>query len=209
MEVDEHVADGLEVIAPALLDALVGVDGGIPHGAREAQLAAHRRVLDVEVPLAETKVDQVHVVDLLPDAKHEVLGLNVTVDDSFAVQVLDPAQDLLGDENVRRGGETTAGRLQLLIERLAKELHDHTLVPPFLTPEEARREALRLDWLREDLQDLDLMLQLQRAALEVLELHSDLLLGHGVVPAPDFPEAACAKLLVDLILSTTDPGGRP
>mmetsp|Transcript_87128 Transcript_87128/g.255009 ORF Transcript_87128/g.255009 Transcript_87128/m.255009 type:complete len:303 (-) Transcript_87128:275-1183(-) len=142
-EVEEHVADSLEVVAPALLQAPVRVDGRVARRAREAELGPQLGVAVHEVALAEAKVDDVEVVHLVVDPKHEVLGLDVPVNDALGVKVLDAAQQLVRDQH--RGlyiEAAVAAVLHSILEGLAEQLHHHAVVPPFLPMIEALGNAL-------------------------------------------------------------------
>mmetsp|Transcript_111386 Transcript_111386/g.311307 ORF Transcript_111386/g.311307 Transcript_111386/m.311307 type:complete len:290 (+) Transcript_111386:3-872(+) len=117
-EVEEHVADGLEVVATALLHAAVRVDGGVARRAGEAQARADRDVGLLVVALAQSEVDHVQVVDLLLDAPHEVLRLDVPMDHALGVQVLRAAEELFGHQRRCPRCETTLALLHAVLQRL-------------------------------------------------------------------------------------------
>mmetsp|Transcript_75846 Transcript_75846/g.226122 ORF Transcript_75846/g.226122 Transcript_75846/m.226122 type:complete len:247 (-) Transcript_75846:219-959(-) len=165
-EVDEHVAYGFHVIPAALLQALVRIDGGIARSAREVQLRPGVAVLPVPIGLAEAEIDQVQVVNLLFDPKHEVFRLDVPVDDALGVKVLDATQDLLSHQHSGWHIESTSAELQAVLEGLAQQVHDQAQVPPLMAEMVALDKALDvLARLAETLQDLCLVLQLGCMAL--------------------------------------------
>ena len=92
-EVDQHVAQRLQVVASALLDAHVVGDRRVPRRSRETLALvvstrpdANRRVRNVffgpwgPVPLRQTKVDDVHDVGTSAQTEDKVVGFYVTMD---------------------------------------------------------------------------------------------------------------------------------
>mmetsp|Transcript_166320 Transcript_166320/g.534142 ORF Transcript_166320/g.534142 Transcript_166320/m.534142 type:complete len:221 (+) Transcript_166320:175-837(+) len=101
-EVDQHVADGLQVVPSALRCAPVGVHGSIPRGAGQRVRSGHGDVPPVPILYAQAEVDEVKVVHLAPGPPHEVVRLDVPVHNALRVQVLDPVEGLFRYQ--RRGG---------------------------------------------------------------------------------------------------------
>lgn len=104
VEVHEHVAQGLQVVAPGLLHAAVCVHGGVPGCTREVLVVP---VGDVgalgAVALGQAEVDDLnatarprhtHIYKVAPlaEAHEEVVGFHVAVDEVFVVDVLDAGQ---------------------------------------------------------------------------------------------------------------------
>jgi hypothetical protein len=86
----------------------VGVDGGITSGTGQVLVLSVRDVevgLGVPVLLGETEVNHVDLVAPLADAHEEVVGLNVTVDEALGVDVLDAADELVGEQEDGLEGE--------------------------------------------------------------------------------------------------------
>lgn len=79
-KIDQHMSDCLKIITAALLDASMGIDGGISCGACQSGMLLDPAVLLAVVSLAQAKVYQVDVVLFAIDAKHEIFRLDVTVD---------------------------------------------------------------------------------------------------------------------------------
>ena len=97
-EVHEHVAQGLDIVAPRLLDSQVRVDG------RVASCACQVLVLpvgDVDVRLGvpllilQDNIDDVDLIGPLAQPHEEVVWLDIPVDEALRVHVLDP-RDLRG-----------------------------------------------------------------------------------------------------------------
>mmetsp|Transcript_93627 Transcript_93627/g.222605 ORF Transcript_93627/g.222605 Transcript_93627/m.222605 type:complete len:208 (+) Transcript_93627:735-1358(+) len=170
-------------------------------------------MLLVKVLLAETEIDQIKVVHPALDSEHKVLWLDVPMDDALAVQVLDAPQHLVRHED--RGLRVEAWRvslpskaLQPVLEGLAQHLHDQAHEALLLSAPKELCKALRPTWLSHELQDSLLVLQLQRMARGVLELHRDLLVGLFVPALPDLPKTTCTQLLLDLIPAVRHGGRR-
>lgn len=94
-QIEQHVTDCFKIVASGLLDALVGVDAGIPGRAREVLAVLVRDVLALAVleALSETEVDDVDLIfRLVRSSNQEVVWLNVAVNDSLLVHLLDAHQ---------------------------------------------------------------------------------------------------------------------
>mmetsp|Transcript_33103 Transcript_33103/g.98391 ORF Transcript_33103/g.98391 Transcript_33103/m.98391 type:complete len:313 (+) Transcript_33103:197-1135(+) len=84
VEIHEHVADGLEVVASALLHPEVGVDGGVAGGAGQALALAVLDVLlglGIVVPLCQPEVNEVDDSGLLAQPDEKIVGLDVPVNE--------------------------------------------------------------------------------------------------------------------------------
>lgn len=131
-EVDEDVADGLEVVTAGLLDAKMVVDGGITGRTGQGAALALGNVLQgagVTVPLGQTKVDAVdEVAGPAASVGDEVGGLDITVDEMAGVHQLDALQHLVGDHEDRLEGEPAAALVELILEGGAEEVHHHEVV---------------------------------------------------------------------------------
>lgn len=91
VEVHEHVAERLEIVATTLLDAHVRVDGGVAGRARQILVLAVGDVLvgaRVAKLLGQTEIDYVDQVAFLGQAHQEVVRLDVSMDEVFRVYVL-------------------------------------------------------------------------------------------------------------------------
>mmetsp|Transcript_91610 Transcript_91610/g.213044 ORF Transcript_91610/g.213044 Transcript_91610/m.213044 type:complete len:253 (+) Transcript_91610:741-1499(+) len=206
-EVEEHVPDGFKVVSPALFATLVGIDRSISCSACEAQPRPELCMLVLllqPVPLAQAKVNDIQVVNLLLNTKHEVFRLDVTVNDSLGMQVLNAVEQLFRDHCRAFDIEAALATPHAIFERSAKQLHHHALVMPLLAPEETLSYALRSVWSGQHLQNHLFMLQLRSASPYIFELHSDLLLCACIVAEPDLAKTPSSEFLVDLIGSALD-----
>mmetsp|Transcript_76760 Transcript_76760/g.238325 ORF Transcript_76760/g.238325 Transcript_76760/m.238325 type:complete len:285 (-) Transcript_76760:367-1221(-) len=97
-EVQQHVADGLEIVAAALLQAQVGADADVAGCPGQVFVLPVRNVLlgaGIPVLLREPKVNYVQLLLLLPDAHQEVVRLDVAVQETLCMHVLDETDHLL------------------------------------------------------------------------------------------------------------------
>ena len=88
-EVQQDVADSLQVVSSGLLNSLVRGDGGIPSRACQilAVLVGNVLALAVLVALGQTEIDNVDVVTRgLRTTNQEIIRLNVSMADAFAMQ---------------------------------------------------------------------------------------------------------------------------
>jgi len=100
IKVHAHISQRLHVVAPTLLNAQVGVDGGVPGGAGQIFILSVHNVLPGAVVaelLGEAEVDEKHLVAVSTDAHQEVVGLDVAVDEVFVVHELDATDHLIGE----------------------------------------------------------------------------------------------------------------
>lgn len=82
----------------------VRVDRDVPGGTGEVLVLFVRDVktsLRVAVSLGQAKVNDINLVASLPYAHDEVVRLDVAVDERLAMDVLDPGDELVGEEQDR------------------------------------------------------------------------------------------------------------
>jgi hypothetical protein len=129
-EVEEHMPDGLKVVASALLDALVGGDGGVAGSSRQvlAILVGDVFTLAVAEAFGQTKVDNVNgVLGRFSGANEEVIRLYVPVDDSLFVHLLDALNHLDGDHEARLKVERALACLEKILQRRSQHIHYHNM----------------------------------------------------------------------------------
>ena len=91
-EVQENVSNRLEIVAPGLFDAQMGVLRGISSCAGEILVLAIRDMTagpGVTEFLSQTEIDNMDLVATFADAHEEVVGFDVAVDVVAGVNVLD------------------------------------------------------------------------------------------------------------------------
>ena len=115
------MADRLEIVASGLLDTLVGGNGGVSGGTSQvlAILVGDVLAIAVLVALGETEVDDVDVVaGRLRASNQEVIRLDITVDDSLFMHLLNSLDQLDADQEARLEVESSlAGREEVFKRR--------------------------------------------------------------------------------------------
>lgn len=94
IKVHEHIAERLEIVAAALLDAHVRVDRGVASRAREILVLAVGNVLmgaRIAEFLGQPKVDYVDEVAFFGQAHEEVVRFDVAMNEVLRVNVFDAA----------------------------------------------------------------------------------------------------------------------
>ena len=124
------MADGLEVIAPRLLDALVRGDGGVSGRASQvlSVLVGDVLALAIFVALGEPEVDDVDVVaGRLGASNQEVVRLDITVDDPLFMHLLNSLNQLDADQEARLEVESSLAGREEVFKRRSKQVHHHDM----------------------------------------------------------------------------------
>lgn len=142
-EVKEDMSEGLQVIPPALLPALVCVDGHVPGGPAQALLLTIRDVLPghlVDVILCHPKVHNVNG-PVISGPHKEIVRLDVPVDHSLVVDRLNPADHLDSHQADGPDGELAAALVKDLLETRAQQLHHQAIKATLLAKVVDRRDS--------------------------------------------------------------------
>ena len=130
-EIQDDVADCLQIISPRLLVSQVGIETGVPGCSSEVLSVSERNVLAIGalVALGEAEVNDVDcVLGLVIAANQEVVGLDIAVDDSFLVHHLDPLDHLHRNVQDRLQVKLSPAFLELILQTFAKEVHHHHVI---------------------------------------------------------------------------------
>lgn len=163
-----------------LTDTQVGVDGGVTSGASQVLVLSVRNVevcLGVAVLLGQTEIDNVDLVTPLSNAHEEVVRLDVTVNEALGVDVLDTADQLVGQQEDGLEGEFAVAEVEEILEGGSEEVEDHGVVVTLGT--EPAHEG-NTDAAGEGLVDTGLILELRVLGLDGLKLDGNLLAGDDV-----------------------------
>ena len=201
IEVHAHVAERLHVVASALLDAQVGVDGRVARRARQILVLAVHDVLAgavVAVLFGEAEVDEEDLIAVAADAHEEVVGLDVAMNEVLVVHELDAADHLVGEHEHGLHGEAARAEVEEILETRTEQIHDEYVVVLLLAvPAYVRYADAALQYLVQ----LALVQELRVARLHRLELDGDLLaIGH-VDAQVDVAERAAADLAYQTVLA--------
>lgn len=180
----------------------VSVDGGIPGSAGEVLVLSVRNVemgLGVAVFLGQAKVNDIDLVASLPDAHEEVVGLDVAVDEGLGVDVLDPRDELVGEEQNRLQGELSVAEVEEVLQAGPEEVENHGIVVTFRTKPADKGDS---DTTGERLVDAGFVFELGMLGLDALELDGDLLSGDDVGSQVNVTERARSDLASDAVFVT-------
>jgi len=124
------VADGLQVISARLLVTDMGVQTRVSCSTSQILTVSEGDVLSVAalVAFGETEVDDVNsVLRLVVAADEEVVGLDVSVDNSLFVDHLDALDQLHRDVQHRLEIELAPALLEEVLQTLAEHVHNHDM----------------------------------------------------------------------------------
>ena len=129
-EVHEDVSETFHVVSSGLFDTDVSVDTGISGGTCEGFSVLVLDVLSIgrHELLGETEIDDENSVGVLSSSDGEVIRLDISVDDSSGVDVLDSLDHLLGNHENCLQGELSGAVVEEVFEGSSEEVHDHQVV---------------------------------------------------------------------------------
>lgn len=130
-EVEENVTDGLEIISSRLLVSDMGVQTGVSSGTSQVFAISEWDMLTFGalVALGKTEIDDINgVFSLIISTDEEVVGLDISMNDSLFVHDLDSLDHL--DSHVEDCLEIkfSAALLEKVFKRLTEHVHDHNVV---------------------------------------------------------------------------------
>ncbi len=131
IKVHGHVAERLHVVATTLLNAQVGVNGGVARRARQILVLSVHDVLPgavIPVLLGQAEVDQEDLVAVAADAHEEVVGLDVAMYEVLVVHELDAADHLIGQHEHCFHCEATRAEVEQVLQARSEQVHDQDVV---------------------------------------------------------------------------------
>lgn len=158
----------------------MGVDGGVTSGTRQVLVLTVGNVevgLGVPVLLGQTEIDHVDLVASLANAHEEVVGLDVAVNEALGVDVLDAADELVGEQEDGLEGEFAVAEVEEILEGRAEQVEDHGVVVALGAEPSYEGNAHAAG---EGLVDASLILELRVLGLDGLKLDGNLLTGDDV-----------------------------
>jgi hypothetical protein len=127
-KVQEHVTDGLQVVSSGLLDTLVGGDGSVSGSSSQvlALFAGDVLALTVFVALSEAEINNVDAISGgVGAANQEVVGLDISMNDSLFMDLLNAANHLGANHADCLEVELALAGLEQVLEGGSEEVHDH------------------------------------------------------------------------------------
>ena len=156
------------------------VDGRITCRTGQVLVLAIRDVevcLRVPVLLRQTKVNDIDLIAPLANAHQKVVRLDVAVDEALGMNVLDPGDELVGEQQHGLERELAVAEVEEVLERRAEQVEHHGIVVTLRAEPSHKRDA---DTARKGFVDAGLVLQLRMLGLDALELDGNLLSGDDV-----------------------------
>mmetsp|Transcript_9826 Transcript_9826/g.27635 ORF Transcript_9826/g.27635 Transcript_9826/m.27635 type:complete len:294 (-) Transcript_9826:96-977(-) len=194
IEIHQHVAYRLEVVASALLDSQMCVHTRVPGSACQTlAFTVWYVLLGLRVPVlfGQPEVDNVHLIGLLPQANEEVVGLDIAVDEILRMDVLNTVDHLVGQHEDRLQAELAVAETEEILEGRTQQVDDHDVVVALHAVPVDVRDA---DAASEDLAQLGLVEQLRVPGVDILKLDGDFLASLYVAAEVHVAEGARADL---------------
>ena len=174
-EVEHNVTQGLHIVTTGLFDAKVGVDTGVTGSSGKVLVLTVGDVevsLGVTVFLGKTKVNNVDLVSTLANAHQEVVGLDITVDEGFGMDVLDAGYKLVGQQQDGLERELAVAEVEEILQTGPEKVDYHSIVITFGTEPAHERDT---DTTSEGLVNTGFILQLGVLCLDAFELDGNFL----------------------------------
>lgn len=179
-EIKHDIAQRLHIVTTGLLNTQVSVDTGITSGTSEVLVLTVGDVevgLGVTVFLGQTKVNDIDLVSTLANTHQEIVGLDITVDEGFGMDVLDARYELVGQEKHGLQREFAVTEVEKILQTGTQQVDDHGVIVTFGAEPADKRNT---DTTGERLVDASLIFQLGVLGLDALELDGDFLTGDDV-----------------------------
>lgn len=108
-KIQQQIAQRLQIISSALLIALMRRYAGVassPHQTFAALDCDVLSSLEILVPFCQSEVDDVDCLFIIPTPSHEIVGLDISVDEPLSMDLLQSGYDL--DADGESGGQRKA-----------------------------------------------------------------------------------------------------
>lgn len=109
----------------------MGIDTGVPGGSRQVLILTvwnMKMRLGVAVLLGQTKINHVDLVSPLADAHQKVVRLDVTVNERLGVNILDPGDELIRQQEHGFQGEFAVAKVKEILQTRSQQIEDHSIV---------------------------------------------------------------------------------
>lgn len=180
----------------------MGVNRGVASSTRQVLVLTVGNVevrLGVPVLLGQAEIDNVDLVATLANSHQEVVGLDITVDKGFGVDVLNAGDELIGQEQDRLQREFAVAEVEEILQAGAQEIKDHGIVIALSTEPADEGDA---DTAGQRFVDTSLVLKLRVLGLNALQLDSDFLTRDNVGTQVDIAKRAGSDLSTDAVFVT-------
>ena len=131
----------------------------------------------VTVFLGETKIDDIDLIASLADSHKKVVGLDITMNEGFGMDVLDAGDELIGQQEDGFEGKFPVAEVEQVFQGGAKEIQNHGIVVTFCAKPTHKRNA---DTTSEGLVDTGFVFELRVFGLDGFELDGNLFARNDV-----------------------------
>jgi hypothetical protein len=147
--------------------------------------------LGVTVLLGQTKINDIDLIASLSDAHEEVVRFDITVDEGFGVDVLNPRDELVGQKEDGLEGELAVAEVEQVFQARTEEVEDHSVVVTFGAEPADKGDP---DAASEGFVDAGLVLELGMFGLDRFELDGNLFTRDDVGAQVDITKTTTANL---------------
>jgi hypothetical protein len=181
-------------------DTQMRIDGSITGSTSQVLVLTVRNVevrLGVTVLLGQTKVDHIDLVATLTDTHKEVVGLDITVDKGFGVNVLDAGDELVGQQKNSLQRELAVAEIEKILQTGSEKVENHSIVVTLGTEPADEWDT---DTTSQGLVDTGFIFELGVLGLDALELDGNLFARDDVRSEIDITKTTTANLSADTVL---------
>ena len=154
-------------------DTQVRIDRRISRRARQILVLTIRDMkvrLGIPILLRQPKINHIHLISPLADAHQEVIRLDIAVDETLGMDVLDAGDELVGEEEDGLEGELAVAEVEEVLERGAEQVEHHGIVVAFRAEPAHEGDA---DAAGEGFVDARFVFELRVLGFDRLELDGD------------------------------------
>ena len=131
----------------------------------------------VTVFLGQSEVDDIDLVSTLSDTHQEVVGLDITVNEGFGMDVLDPGDKLVSQEEDCLQREFAVAEVKQILQARSKQIQHHGIVVTLGTKPTDEGDS---DASSEGFVDACLIFELRMFGLDTFEFDGNLLARNDV-----------------------------
>lgn len=203
-EVHEHIAEAFNIVSSGLLNTQMGRDRSITGGTGQTFAFT---VLDVlssggHVLFGKTKIKDEDSVRVLVDPKSKVVWLDISVDNSARVDVLDTLDHLVGNHEDSFDREFAVHLGESIFKGQAEQVHDHDVLVAFDSIIEHLGDSLRQHGriAVEPEVDFAFGIELLMLRVDLLKFDSNFFLGFQVGCLPDLSKSTITQFFAELVV---------
>lgn len=152
--------------------------------------------LGVTVFLSQTEVNNIDLVPSLSNTHQEIVGLDVTMNERFGMDVLDSRDQLVGQEENGLEGKFSIAEIEKIFERRTEEIEHHGVVVTLGSKPADERDT---DTSGEGLVDSCFIFELRMFGLDGFKFDGDFFTRDDVSAQVDITEGTTANFTTDTV----------